>query len=181
MLDIHMLSLDQLTEEVPLLQLRDERIKSLEGELNDIISDLLLNRATNYYEGVTIMRYKDKSVKLNFRNSQDFYLGALINLFDIVALCNKMEGGLYIYNRNLFQEYQSDSILSFLRVHYRLSREGLKEGLNELWKRASRNKDKSIDYQELDAGLNHLQYYGLVFYDGSQKEYQLTARGYMFY
>ena len=174
------LELNKLIEDVPLLQVRDVKLVLLERELETIVDKLLENRDGRIIVNTKVI-FKEKIIELDFRDSNDFYVCTLINLFDIVKSCNQLSGTLFVYNKELIEKYMSDSIISFLKVKHGLTREELKDGLNMMWQNSRGSNKKSIDYEVLDAGLNHLQKYGFAYYDKNTNKYNVTARGYMFY
>jgi len=172
------LQLSLLNSDKFLLKFGKDDLQIVGDKLKYIIDNLFLNRKKSANSNIEV-KYEGYIYSLDFRNSFDFHLCTLISLYEMVDLSLKLNGSLYIFNKDVFKNNYCNNIISFLRANNGLSNAQVIGGIKDLWSKLK--IDNSIDNETVENGLIYLQKYGMVFYDTSNKIYFLTARGYLYW
>jgi hypothetical protein len=178
LLDIKSLNLQFLNDETPIFQLREAELDIIKEEIESRLSSLLLNRKDKSDTNIRA-EYRKKVYEFNFRDKHDFHIYTLVCVHEIVVSCLGLEGTLFLYNQELFRKFRGDSIVAYLRVKGGLGKEKLFDGIGAF--QSQLKQSNTIAFNTLEEGLKILQRHGMIQYNVLANEYNLTARGYMFW
>jgi len=187
---LKVLFLDKLLNKLIITQLSGEVLNKLKGEIESNVSLLLrlrestdLNSPNNnkdhtrrYYSNTL---WNEVLIELNVKNENDVRIGTLIILYEMVQSSIKTNGSIFISDREFLTRYHADSILSYLRLKGQLDKGTLYTSIIHLYK--SKKLVNKLDQRTFECGLDHLENFGLIYFDRIQNIYKLTARGYMFW
>ncbi|TCC87296.1 hypothetical protein EZ428_21580 [Pedobacter frigiditerrae] len=175
--DIKELRFSYIDSTIPFWSIDEKSLILLTAELEGLI-DFYLSKIKKTGKSNTLIEYKRDVYNLNFRDETEWYLGFLMDLYDMLNSTIQFSEKLYIFNRDLIKKDECDSIITYLRGSIWLNEKELFDGINLHRKQIS--NDLNLNIKTLQSGLKKLMSYGLVYYDKTLDSYSLTAIGYMF-
>lgn len=125
----------------------------------------------------TTMNYRGNVIKLDLRNSDDWEIGFLIGLYNMVDVIIKLKGNLFIFNYDKFKDNWCSEILAYLRMN-RSNAIQIKEGIIKSWR--DTGFEKNITETEVHEDLVFLEKNGMITYCQSDKTFGITSRGFLF-
>ncbi len=149
---------------------------NLQGQVAFEIEKCLLKKNT-IPRRITKIKYKDKEIELDLRDEKDWEIAFLIGLFDMITNAIKLNGSIFIFNKDKFEDNWAGEILAFLRWN-RTTVDEIHKGVTNGWKEIG--FEKSVSEAEIINTLALLQEYGMVCYSDIDNTYDITARGYLY-
>jgi hypothetical protein len=122
------------------------------------------------------LSYMDKVFRLNYRSQNDFKIGILISLFEIIDKSVNANGNVFVFNRNELRKFSCDSIILILSK--------IKNGhISLIRKKLGSLSAESISFEipsaeDIELGLQLLVNNGYVELN-KENLYELTTKGYM--
>lgn len=153
-----------------------EGFSALKNKLAEEIDRFLFGRQENLGR-VSEVNYLGRTLRLDIRNKSDWQIALLVGLFNLFDDAIKMNGSVFIFNREKFLQNWASEILACLRGN-RLSVYEIMEKVRQGWIDAG--FEKKIILKDIEAGLSFLQENGLIFFWEKERLYEITARGHLF-
>lgn len=128
---------------------------------------------------VCTMSYKGRLLNLNLRNDQEWELGYLIDIYNMVFTTRQLNSILFVFRNWLLKYEDADTVMAYLSRNNYLSVEDVLNGLKRLAEKLN-YINKITDSEYLLKILDYLVLIGFLYYNDREHVYSVTSLGYMY-